>query len=83
MDTILVRLHHVSPPSSFTSHYPQLDNPRSQSLQDQAEHASTKTFITALVFNAIVFGAEVAAFTLFRPYFKAIYEPRTYAPPLS
>ncbi|KAJ7359243.1 hypothetical protein DFH08DRAFT_769128 [Mycena albidolilacea] len=46
----------------------------------QAKTASTSTFITALVFNAIVFGAEIAIFTLIRPYFKAIYEPRTYVP---
>lgn len=43
--------------------------------------ASTKTFITALVFNGAVFGIELAIFTLIRPYFKAIYEPRTYVPP--
>ncbi|KAJ7634798.1 hypothetical protein FB45DRAFT_474770 [Roridomyces roridus] len=42
--------------------------------------ASTSTFITALVFNAIVFGVEIALFTIIRPYFKAIYEPRTYVP---
>ncbi|KAJ6473515.1 hypothetical protein C8R47DRAFT_1053586 [Mycena vitilis] len=45
-----------------------------------ATTASTSTFITALIFNAIVFGAEIAVFTLIRPYFKAIYEPRTYVP---
>ncbi|KAJ6595767.1 hypothetical protein DFH09DRAFT_1135552 [Mycena vulgaris] len=45
-----------------------------------ATTASTSTFLTALVFNAIVFGAEIAIFTLIRPYFKAIYEPRTYVP---
>lgn len=49
-------------------------------LQKQTKQASTATFLTALVFNAIVFGAEIGAFTLIRPYFKAIYEPRTYAP---
>ncbi|KAJ8075602.1 phosphate metabolism protein 7 [Marasmius tenuissimus] len=47
---------------------------------DQAETASTETFVTALVFNAAVFGIELAVFTLIRPYFKAIYEPRTYVP---
>ncbi|KAJ7485366.1 hypothetical protein FB451DRAFT_1229446 [Mycena latifolia] len=45
-----------------------------------ATTASTSTFLTALVFNAIVFGAEIAIFTLIRPRFKAIYEPRTYVP---
>ncbi|KAJ7686662.1 hypothetical protein B0H17DRAFT_984958 [Mycena rosella] len=45
-----------------------------------ASTASTPTFLTALVFNAIVFGVEIAIFTLIRPYFKAIYEPRTYVP---
>ncbi|KAJ6588857.1 hypothetical protein B0H19DRAFT_1101507 [Mycena capillaripes] len=45
-----------------------------------ASTASTSTFVTALIFNAIVFGAEIAIFTIIRPYFKAIYEPRTYVP---
>ncbi|KAJ7064856.1 hypothetical protein C8F01DRAFT_777426 [Mycena amicta] len=45
-----------------------------------ATTASTATFVTALIFNAIVFGAEIAIFTLIRPRFKAIYEPRTYVP---
>ena len=47
---------------------------------DNAGSATTGTFVTALVFNAAVFGAEVVAFTLLRPYFKSIYEPRTYVP---
>ncbi|KAG9313522.1 hypothetical protein JVU11DRAFT_5849 [Chiua virens] len=45
-----------------------------------AKSATTTTFETALVFNAIVFGIEIAAFTLLRPYFKAVYEPRTVTP---
>ncbi|EDR08235.1 uncharacterized protein LACBIDRAFT_297697 [Laccaria bicolor S238N-H82] len=45
--------------------------------------ASTATFVTALVFNAAVFGIELVIFTLLRPYFKAIYEPLTYTPPPS
>ncbi|KAF9448040.1 DUF221-domain-containing protein [Macrolepiota fuliginosa MF-IS2] len=45
-----------------------------------ADSASAKSFIAALVFNAAVFGVELGVFTLVRPYFKAIYEPRTYAP---
>ncbi|KAF8882504.1 hypothetical protein CPB84DRAFT_1838177 [Gymnopilus junonius] len=47
---------------------------------NSAKSASTATFVTALVFNAAVFGIELAVFTLLRPYFKAIYEPRTYVP---
>lgn len=46
-----------------------------------AKSASTATFVTALVFNAAVFGIELVIFTLLRPYFKAIYEPLTYTPP--
>ncbi|GJE85442.1 DUF221-domain-containing protein [Phanerochaete sordida] len=46
-----------------------------------AASASTSTFTTALVFNAAVFGVELAIFTLVRPYFPAIYQPRTYVPP--
>lgn len=48
-----------------------------------AKSASTATFVTALVFNAAVFGIELVIFTLLRPYFKAIYEPLTYTPPQS
>ncbi|THU93637.1 DUF221-domain-containing protein [Dendrothele bispora CBS 962.96] len=55
----------------------------SDSDRQEAQSASTPTFVTALVFNAIVFGAEIGVFTLLRPYFKAIYEPRTYVPPKS
>ncbi|RDB30694.1 Uncharacterized protein RSN1 [Hypsizygus marmoreus] len=54
-----------------------------RSTIEQSKSASSTTFVTALVFNAIVFGVEIAVFTLIRPYFKAIYEPRTYVPPPS
>ncbi|KAH7910261.1 hypothetical protein BJ138DRAFT_1127011 [Hygrophoropsis aurantiaca] len=47
---------------------------------DQASKATTDTFVTALVFNAAVFGIEIGVFTLLRPYFKNIYEPRTLVP---
>ncbi|KAG6831418.1 hypothetical protein H0H87_005239 [Tephrocybe sp. NHM501043] len=59
--------------------------PRADCMSDisEAKSASTATFVTALAFNAIVFGAELGAFTLLRPWFKAIYEPRTYVPPPS
>ncbi|KDR80141.1 hypothetical protein GALMADRAFT_153825 [Galerina marginata CBS 339.88] len=52
----------------------------STSSIQNAKSASTSTFVTALVFNAAVFGIELAVFTVLRPYFKAIYEPRTYVP---
>ncbi|KAH7886828.1 hypothetical protein F5I97DRAFT_1936442 [Phlebopus sp. FC_14] len=45
-----------------------------------AGSATTATFETALVFNAAVFGIELAVFTLLRPYFKQIYEPRSVTP---
>ncbi|KAK7677350.1 hypothetical protein QCA50_019680 [Cerrena zonata] len=66
--------------------FPGLD-PGSQSSDsagstiDSATSASTDTFVTALVFNLAVFGIELAAFTLVRPYFPAIYQPRTYIVP--
>ncbi|OAX35679.1 hypothetical protein K503DRAFT_722594, partial [Rhizopogon vinicolor AM-OR11-026] len=47
--------------------------------QSTATSATTATFLTALVFNAAVFGIEIAVFTVLRPYFKQIYEPRTQA----
>lgn len=47
-----------------------------------AKTASTATFVTAIVFNTAVFAVELVIFTLIRPYFKAVYEPRTYAPRL-
>jgi len=46
----------------------------------QAKSQSTTQFVTALVFNAAAFAIQVAAFTLVRPYFRAIYEPRSYIP---
>lgn len=46
-----------------------------------AKSASTTTFVTALVANAAAFGIQLAIFTILRPYFKSIYEPRTYVPP--
>ncbi|KDQ31952.1 hypothetical protein PLEOSDRAFT_1074367 [Pleurotus ostreatus PC15] len=52
-------------------------------LAEKANAASTSTFVTALVFNVAVFAIQIALFTLLRPYFKAIYEPRTYVPPPS
>lgn len=52
----------------------------SSTSQQVATSASTATFVTALVFNAAVFGAEIVIFTLLRPYFKQIYEPRTIHP---
>ncbi|KAG8811094.1 hypothetical protein FRC19_004102, partial [Serendipita sp. 401] len=43
-----------------------------------SQGASTATFVTALTFNAIVFGAEILVFTLVRRRFKVIYEPRSF-----
>ncbi|KAH9941598.1 uncharacterized protein BXZ73DRAFT_97988 [Epithele typhae] len=47
---------------------------------ESATSASTSTFVTALAFNAIVFAIEIGVFTLVRPFFPAIYQPRTYVP---
>ncbi|KAL0570068.1 phosphate metabolism protein 7 [Marasmius crinis-equi] len=49
-------------------------------IRDEAKTASTATFVTAIAFNGAVFGIELLAFALLRPYFRAIYEPRTYVP---
>ncbi|KAG1716824.1 hypothetical protein ID866_346, partial [Astraeus odoratus] len=48
--------------------------------QDEAQSATTETFVTALIFNAAVFAIEVGAFTFLRRYFKHVYEPRTVDP---
>jgi len=48
-----------------------------------ATSATTSKFVTALVFNLIIAGVEIAAFSFLRPYFPAVYEPRTYVPPKS
>ncbi|KAF9787955.1 DUF221-domain-containing protein [Thelephora terrestris] len=45
-----------------------------------AKSQSTSQFVTALVFNSAVFAIEIAIFTFVRPYFRAIYEPRSYIP---
>lgn len=65
--------------STFSSHV--LDFLyRSGVDQKTATTATTATFVTALVFNAAVFGIEIGLFTVLRPYFKQIYEPRTQVP---
>jgi hypothetical protein len=45
-----------------------------------AKSQSTGQFVTALVFNAAAFAIQVVAFTFLRPYFRVIYEPRSYIP---
>ncbi|KZS96318.1 DUF221-domain-containing protein [Sistotremastrum niveocremeum HHB9708] len=52
----------------------------SEATQQQAASASTSSFVTAIVLNAAVFCGELALFTVLRPRFKAIYEPRSYIP---
>ncbi|KDQ58423.1 hypothetical protein JAAARDRAFT_667498 [Jaapia argillacea MUCL 33604] len=47
---------------------------------DKAQSASTSSFVTALIFNAAVFAIEIAVFTILRPHFKRIYEPRSLHP---
>jgi hypothetical protein len=81
MDTAYIRSF-FPPPCTFSSSAPfsSISNELTRSNISEAKSASSSTFVTALVFNAIVFGAEIAAFTLLRPWFKAIYEPRTYVP---
>lgn len=69
--------HDVRPPFIFEYYYYLIRfNHRSD-----ARSASTASFLAALVFNAAVFGIEIGLFTLLRPFFKSIYEPRTYVPP--
>ncbi|EJD51160.1 DUF221-domain-containing protein [Auricularia subglabra TFB-10046 SS5] len=50
------------------------------SLADEAKSSSTPSFVTALVLNLVIFGAEIAIFTIVRRRFKEIYEPRTFIP---
>ncbi|KAI5121706.1 hypothetical protein M0805_002099 [Coniferiporia weirii] len=52
----------------------------STAIQATAKTESTATFVTALWLNAAIFGGELLAFTLLRPLFQAVYEPRTYIP---
>ncbi|KDQ58424.1 hypothetical protein JAAARDRAFT_667496 [Jaapia argillacea MUCL 33604] len=47
---------------------------------DQAQTASTASFLAALVFNAAVFAIEITAFSILRPHFRLIYEPRSLSP---
>ncbi|KAI0250632.1 DUF221-domain-containing protein [Lactifluus subvellereus] len=46
---------------------------------DSSTTASTKTFVVALVLNGAIAGAEIAAFTFVRRYFRPIYEPRSFS----
>ncbi|KAG8707764.1 hypothetical protein FRC08_000309 [Ceratobasidium sp. 394] len=45
--------------------------------EEKAKSASTSSFVTALVLNAAIFGAEILAFTVIRRSFPSIYEPRS------
>ncbi|KAG8794642.1 hypothetical protein FRC12_022951 [Ceratobasidium sp. 428] len=45
--------------------------------QEEAQSASTPSFVTALVLNAAIFGAEILIFTIIRRSFPSIYEPRS------
>ncbi|KIP07764.1 hypothetical protein PHLGIDRAFT_70481 [Phlebiopsis gigantea 11061_1 CR5-6] len=47
----------------------------------KAEGNDSQTFLTALITNAAVLGAEVVAFVILRRRLSRIYEPRTYLPP--
>ncbi|KAL1745478.1 hypothetical protein HDZ31DRAFT_81894 [Schizophyllum fasciatum] len=69
--------------TTTTSAAPSASTSTDSSDISNAKAASTDSFVTALVFNAIVFGAEIGVFTVLRPWFRAIYEPRTYVPPPS
>ncbi|EKM58161.1 uncharacterized protein PHACADRAFT_26687 [Phanerochaete carnosa HHB-10118-sp] len=74
VEKLFLTLLHFPPSRSFL--LATMSNSSSPSISNAAS-ASTSTFTTALVFNAAVFGAELAVFTLVRPYFPAIYQPRT------
>lgn len=44
-----------------------------------AKGQQTSTFTTALSVNAVVFAVQIGIYTVLRPRFPSIYEPRTYA----
>ncbi|KAG9118704.1 hypothetical protein FRC07_006657, partial [Ceratobasidium sp. 392] len=48
----------------------------SSPTEEKAKSASTSSFVTALVLNAAIFGAEIVLFTLIRRAFPSVYEPR-------
>ncbi|KAJ9111098.1 hypothetical protein QFC19_001297 [Naganishia cerealis] len=47
----------------------------------QAVSATTESFVSSLIVNVAVAGAELLAWVLIRRHFRAIYEPRSYLPP--
>ncbi|KAG8794462.1 hypothetical protein FRC12_024241 [Ceratobasidium sp. 428] len=51
--------------------------PHMSTTQQEAQSASTPSFVTALVLNAAIFGAEILIFTIIRRSFPSIYEPRS------
>lgn len=74
-------------PSSLSLHAPSLSLDCHRygldvhcSDREKAGESSTSTFVTALVLNVAIAGAEIAIFTLIRRKFKTIYEPRTFIP---
>lgn len=47
----------------------------------QASNSTTRSFVTALVVNGALLGAEVLAFILLKQKLWRIYSPRTVLPP--
>ena len=45
-------------------------------LRTSAKTASTSTLLTSLWVNAAIFGAAIVAFSILRPRFREVYEPR-------
>lgn len=68
-------VHYVSPMSYASSYLLTIG----RSIND-AKSASTSSFVTAMILNTTIFAVELAAFTILRPRFKAVYEPRTITP---
>lgn len=72
--------HHVRPPLSHSLTSLLTTAHRSDPDGTTAKSASTSSFVTALVLNVAIFAIEIFAFTILRPRFKAVYEPRTLSP---
>ncbi|OAV98725.1 hypothetical protein PTTG_09825 [Puccinia triticina 1-1 BBBD Race 1] len=47
---------------------------------EEAQSSSNQTFLSALVLNSLIAGAEIVGFIILRRYFRKVYQPRSYLP---
>ncbi|KAI8458717.1 hypothetical protein BY996DRAFT_6832998 [Phakopsora pachyrhizi] len=48
--------------------------------RDEVQSTTNQTFLSALILNSVIAGAQILGFILIRRYFRKVYQPRSYLP---